>query len=684
MQVNQITSVNNAIKLYLLGFLVLFLELVLIRYLAGNIWNLGYFPNLVLMATFIGMGIGFTFHHFFSDRTTNTLFICSAGILLFLILFIIAFHPAIPGFSTWSSTFAGDFYFTNLPTQVADENLSIFIVWFAAIICIFFMITVKMAKLFRLFRPLTAYTLDIVGSCTGILCFMLISWLSIPAFAWFILLIPLYFLIIGKKNYYQYIILAITLLLVIGFTYYQDTKLLAATTHDTKLITTIWSPYQKIEYAITKKHKSIFANGIPHQTILSAKQLKSSPYVIPYRLRKFKNILILGAGAGNDVATALMNNAKYIDAVEIDPVIAKIGEKYNLLRPYQNPKVNLIIDDGRAFMHRTKHKYDLIIFALTDSLVKISSMSQLRLETYLFTKTSVKRAYSLLKPNGLLCFYNFYRKPWIKQKIAKMLYEVTGNYPQIINPFRDFHILLAGKQNLNAKPISFKNIYVPTDNWPFLYMKAPGLPGVYLGPMIILSLLIIMLLYIQQKTAPQSYGIANIFIKSAFLLMGVAFLLLETKSIVQFSLLFGTTWLNNSLVFLAILLLILAANWIAVYLPKIFLNYIFILLLGSCFVVFIYPLENLLQISSLLLRFIAASLITFLPIFFANLIFSLSFRDQKIAEHIFGWNLLGASLGGIMEYSSLALGYNNLTIIIAVCYTLAFIFIHLALKLARS
>ena len=35
----------NAVRLFLCGFLILFLELVLIRYLAGNIWNLGYFPN---------------------------------------------------------------------------------------------------------------------------------------------------------------------------------------------------------------------------------------------------------------------------------------------------------------------------------------------------------------------------------------------------------------------------------------------------------------------------------------------------------------------------------------------------------------------------------------------------------------------------------------------------------------
>src|SRR5262249_32644211 len=48
-----------AVRLFFAAFLMLFLELVLIRYLAGNVWNMGYFPNLVLMGVFIGMGLAF-------------------------------------------------------------------------------------------------------------------------------------------------------------------------------------------------------------------------------------------------------------------------------------------------------------------------------------------------------------------------------------------------------------------------------------------------------------------------------------------------------------------------------------------------------------------------------------------------------------------------------------------------
>lgn len=152
--------------------------------------------------------------------------------------------------------------------------------------------------------------------------------------------------------------------------------------------------------------------------------------------------------------------------------------------------------------------------------------------------------------------------------------------------------------------------------------------------------------------------------------MGMAFLLLETKSVIQFSLLFGTTWLNNSLVFLGVLVSVLLANWISVLLPKKQLSILFVLLMGSCLITFFYPLSNLLFVESGFWRFVLASLMTFPPIFFANLIFAILFREQKVSEHIFGWNLIGATLGGVIEYTSIAIGYNSLALVVMLCYAM--------------
>src|SRR5689334_16295444 len=96
------------LRLFVLGFLTLFLELVLIRYLAGNIWNLGYFPNLVLMAVFVGMGIGFTFHHRLEEAASRQVFLASTLLVLVLAAFVTFAHPSVPGFGGGEANLGGE------------------------------------------------------------------------------------------------------------------------------------------------------------------------------------------------------------------------------------------------------------------------------------------------------------------------------------------------------------------------------------------------------------------------------------------------------------------------------------------------------------------------------------------------------------------------------------------------
>jgi hypothetical protein len=312
-------------------------------------------------------------------------------------------------------------------------------------------------------------------------------------------------------------------------------------------------------------------------------------------------------------------------------------------------------------------------------------MSQLRLENYLFTVESAKRAFSLLKPQGDLVYYNFYRQSWLPQKLEKMIYEATGRWPNKIYQKSDFSIIRLRKTHAASSPgpaASAKTLEVPSDNWPFLYLKERSIPLIYryaIGGLMSVVFLLLGFLHWHYRQQPNYFGRQQLAIKLSFILMGIAFLLLETKSVIQFSLLFGTTWLNNSLVFLAVLLLVLVANWLALlFQSKIYLPLFFILLIGSSFFSAVFPLRHLLYFENVFWRFIFASIITFSPIFFANLIFSLLFRDQPIAEHLFGWNLIGATIGGMVEYLSMWIGYNNLSLIVAGCYGMVWLLVFMA------
>jgi MFS family permease len=668
-------SSPEARNLFLMGFLTLFLELALIRYLPGNIWNLGYFPNLVLIAVFIGMGLGFMLHQYATPRLSGWLLHLSKWLLLGLVVFVTYGHPAVPGFTSWQGDMGGDLYFTSTSSKAAEQSVVPFIVCLVGVATIFALLSQRTAKLFRRFQPLTAYTLDIAGSCAGILAFIVMSFLGTPAWVWFALFTGLFVLSLSDSWRTRWLPLVPALAIV--FLVRQEDGVLLGKPEYRGPLESFWSPYQRVQYRAAQR--AIYVNGVGHQSMKAEPTIRKEFYQKVYDRRKrdgkepYRNVLILGAGSGNDVAAALLNGAEHVDAVEIDPAIAGIGKRHHPEKPYQDARVNLVIDDGRAFMTRTQTRYDLVIFALTDSLVKVSSMSQLRLENYLFTVESVRRARGLLKPGGDLVFYNYYRQRWLRTKISQMVQEATGLAPAAIFEQGDFVVLRAHEGDTASG--SFQpTLDVPSDDWPFLYLAQRGIPDVYRWAMFGMCLFaagLVALLHLSTRRQERYGRPGMLATKLAFVFMGMAFLLLETKSVVQFSLLFGTTWLNSSLVFLAALLLVLMANWAAVFIrSRRWLSVIYTCLILSCLVSFVWPLGNLLAIESAIARFLLASVMTFAPIFFANLVFSLSFRDQDVPEHLFGWNLIGATVGGVIEYSSMYLGYSSLAVVVAVSYAI--------------
>jgi hypothetical protein len=154
--------------------------------------------------------------------------------------------------------------------------------------------------------------------------------------------------------------------------------------------------------------------------------------------------------------------------------------------------------------------------------------------------------------------------------------------------------------------------------------------------------------------------------------MGVAFMLLETKNIVQFALLFGTTWFVNALVFSGVIASVLLAVVVSKRVRVKNLNVMYGLLAVSIVIGWLIPQNSLLPLG-FWPRLIAACVIAFAPIFIANVIFSQRFRDAGDSMTGFAANLIGAMVGGVLEYSALVLGYRNLLIVALLLYTAAFL-----------
>jgi hypothetical protein len=135
--------------------------------------------------------------------------------------------------------------------------------------------------------------------------------------------------------------------------------------------------------------------------------------------------------------------------------------------------------------------------------------------------------------------------------------------------------------------------------------------------------------------------------------------------------LFGTTWLVNALVFFAILASVLAAIFVNARLRLRDPRPLYLALGASIAVAYLVPAGALLM-EPTELRYAIAAVVAFAPVFFANLVFTYSFRDTNAADMSFASNLLGAMLGGALEYVALVTGFRALLLVVAGLYVLAF------------
>src|SRR5207248_8980020 len=177
------------------------------------------------------------------------------------------------------------------------------------------------------------------------------------------------------------------------------------------------------------------ANTIPLRAVSPVDPLrKIRPfYFFPSRRLRpgdLDDVLVIGAGTANDVATALSMGASHVGAVEIDPVLAQLGRDHNADRPYQDPRVSVHINDGRAYLQQTGKHHGLILFALPDSLTVLGGESNLRLENYLLTVQAVRSAQAHLTPNGTFAMYNYYQ-PFLLDRYASTLEAVYSDPPVV-------------------------------------------------------------------------------------------------------------------------------------------------------------------------------------------------------------------------------------------------------------
>ena len=706
--------------LFLISFLILFFELAAIRWFASTVVFLTFFTNIVLLACFLGMSVGLL-----AARRPQNLVQTALPVAMLSFAAAIATHLLYWQWADDVTIALGNqqaspqlIYF-GTEYRPADPSRWVIPMWavggafFALIALAFVGLGQVMGRAFDAIPDrVMAYSVDVFGSLTGIAAFAAMSYFQLPPTVWFVPIVLLMLHFAGWRRPVQ-VAAAVAMLALVGIGSHGQLV------HGQ----VFWSPYYKVAYA--PEFRIIATNDIGHQEMVSIGK-QGAAYFLPYLLnrdaggRVFEEVMIIGAGSGNDVAAALRAGAKRVDAVEIDPRINDIGRRLHPDQPYADARVSVHLDDGRSFARNTARKYDLAVYALVDSLVLHSGYSSLRLENFLFTREAFEDVKRTLKPDGVFAMYNAYRQGWVVGRLAKTAEEVFGAKPLVISlPHRDrirsvdsqaghFTFLLVSSDSKRLAAIrarfekgesfwitrempeneainAFRAVapgadwhkvapaqvdlsgidLLPSDDWPQLYLRSREIPWSPIGQgmlaVAMLSLVILLAFAPLRRVRPNWQ----------MFFLGAGFMLLETKGVVHMALLFGGTWVVNSVVFFAILLMILCANLYVLKLKPQRLTPYYVLLAAALLVNALVPMNVFLSLPPLG-RTVASCLVVFVPVFFAGVIFATAFRDSRQPDVDFGSNVAGIVLGGLSEPLSLVTGFNHLIFVAVAYYLLAF------------
>jgi spermidine synthase len=683
-------------RLVLVSVLGLFLELLMIRWISSEIRIFAFFKNFVLIACFLGFGLGC-----YLCRRKMNLLVMAAPLLALALLIKLPWRPLREVVASLPAYLGGLSDVQIWGVQSASltwVSLSQFLVGILFAVPVFALVALVFVPIGQLVgwhlenarRGIAAYSLNVVGSLAGILLYTLICFLSEPPPIWFALAGAMTLLMFWPKRALGWLSIAAFAACVV------------LTTHEHGAGAVYWSPYQKLKVTPVRENGetvryNLTTNDSWYQQILNLsnsfvashahlfnQEIEWNPYNLPYHFYPHPtSVLILGSGMGNDVAAALRNGAREVVAVEIDPLILKLGRELHFERPYDSPAVRTIVDDARSYVQNSRDRFHLIVFSLLDSHTTSSHYSNIRTDNYVYTLEALTVAKRLLEPDGIFIIKFQVAAPWIAGRLHGLLEQVFDRAPLQVrargmHTTRDTFFITGSQVQIkralqnpallsfvsNKTIVQMQRASPTTDDWPYFYQREPGVPAAVL---IMSAVLVLLCGAVLNRIGP---GVRAI--RWHFFFLGAGFLLIEAQIISKMALLFGTTWVVNAIVIAGLLLLIVCANVLVEKWPGLPIRLAYVGIFVSTLVSYIVPLESFFYPSAWM-KGLAASLVLCLPVFFASIVFIRSFADFAFEGDALGSNLMGALVGGLLESLSFSTGIRSLLVLAAVLYLASYL-----------
>jgi SAM-dependent methyltransferase len=685
-----------ATQLVAAGAASLLVELTILRYLPGQIRVLGYFTNFVLLAAFVGLGVGILGARRWATVAERITWAAPLGLLA-----LVGFAILGRGYRVGGS--GAEVLFLEYQTRMTRIPLFPFLgLSYVLIAAAFVPIGVWVGRTLAGPDPLRRYALNVVGSLAGIGVFVAFSASGAPPWLWFAFGGGSLLFALGAAPWpVRAGSLALVLASVLGA---------RSGTADA-----VWSPYQKITTAPLSVHPklglvqewqlprmtdaeratistlplesgfTVRVNDDSYQTAIDLRDafIKEHPalapmrlqYDLPYMARPPGRVLVLGAGTGNDVAAALRMGATQVDAVEIDGEILALGARHPE-RPYADPRVRAHLTDARTFLAQGSfQRYDTIVYGLLDSHVLLSSMSNVRLDSYVFTAESFALAKGRLAPGGILIVSHAVGTDWFVERMRATLTEAFGRPPTLVSETVRHpvgFVYASGDLVPEGKPAAVGTVLL-TDDWPFVYLRDRSIPREYLIAMALMAFASIAMVRIVTGAGFRGFDLH-------FFALGGGFLLIETRGLAVLALVAGSTWSVTSMVFAGVLTMALASTALGARLQRASpagiaprtMTLIYGLLGAALALQFAINISDLSELP-LLARTVIGVVIVSLPMLASGIVFATSLARAGEADRALASNLVGAVAGGLIEYLSMVVGFRMLVLVALAFYALAFV-----------
>ena len=695
-------SPTEKIRLIVLVTMVsLLLELVMIRWLACVFPVFSFFKNFTLLACFLGLGAGYAVAEKqpCAPALVLPMLACFVGVITLLRYDVGAnteVFSALPmqeqtSISIWMDRLSWISLFQRSVPLYLLLGMS-----FVLCACICYPVGQLCGKLLGATDALKAYGLNLMGSILGVLVLFVMSLFWLPPVIWFAAVggVLLCFVLARDVKRLPIGIASFSLLLVVLAWPVQTN------------IQRIYSPYQLLEkMAKSDGLMNILSGGSYYQKVFNLSEANRGHevdedkyvrayYEFPFNFKKRpERVAIVGAGSGNDVAAALRMGAAHVDAIEIDPAIVFLGRHYHPEHPYDDPRVNVIVNDARNFFRTAHQQYDLIIYGVLDSHTALSHASNLRVDSYVYTREGISEAFKLLKPDGVMSIAFALPNESLGFKLSHILSGIPGaGKPLAVRVGYDSKTTTAfvtqkghdiampdanafaafGFEDVSSRFAQpYPEASIPTDDWPFFYMITRTYPVSY---MLALGMVLLLSTVFVRKTIGWTGPVERSYLP--FFFLGAGFMLVETKAITELGLHLGGTWFVIAATIVLVLVMAFLANWMVQrkIVPRTSLAYVG--LLGSLLVGYFSARNHeLMAFASPMLSLAVACVVLTIPLFFSGFVFSTLIGKPGVnISTALAYNLMGALFGGLMEYNSMYFGFAFLYLLAMAFYGLAWLF----------